>query len=246
MNLLPASFSFEWWQIVLGGLCTLAVFSFLYRENAVYRFFEHFFIGIATSYGIVATVREFFWPKVLQPLLGLDRPVFPDGSYGVPYDTRLLWYILPMLFGSLYYFILSRRYSWLAQLVIGFSFGITAGLAVKGLFIELLPQLYDSFRPLYLPDTSNESLKTFFANAVFLFTLLTAMSYFFFTFKRKAGGVITYSSTAGRWMLMGCFGAFFGSTITARMALLVDRLEFLLNRWFPTLWQTFFGGGGAL
>jgi hypothetical protein len=34
-------------------------------------------------------------------------------------------------------------------------------------------------------------------------------------------------------MLMGCFGAFFGSTIMARMALLVERLDFLIHDWFP-------------
>jgi hypothetical protein len=32
-------------------------------------------------------------------------------------------------------------------------------------------------------------------------------------------------------MMMCCFGAFFGSTIMARMALLVERLEFLINEW---------------
>ena len=237
MSPLPELWSFEWWHIFLGGICTLAIFSFLYKENPVYRFFEHFFIGIATAYGIVVVIREYFWPKVLQPLFGLDRVVFPDGSYAVPYDTRLHWYLVPMAFGSLYYFILSRRYNWLAQLAIGFSFGVSAGLSIKGMFIELLPQLYDSFRPLYLPDFNDASVKTFLTNLVFMFTLVTAMSYFFFTFRRKEGGLIDYSSTAGRWMLMGCFGAFFGSTITARMALLVERMEFLLNKWGPAIWQ---------
>lgn len=245
MTMLPAVGTFEWWQIILGGICALAVFSFLYRENPVYRFFEHFFIGIATAYGIVVTIREFFWPKVFQPLLGLDRPVFPDGSYGVPYDTRMLWFLLPMAFGSLYYFILSRRFSWIAQLVIGFSFGVTAGLTFKGLFVEFLPQLYDSFRPLAIPDGSSESWLTLFSNVVFLFTLVTAMCYFFFTFRRRGGGVIDVSSTAGRWMLMGCFGAFFGSTITARMALLVERLDFLLHKWLPAVWAGIGMGGGA-
>ena len=220
--------TFEWWQVFLGGICTFAIFSFLYRENPIYRFFEHLFIGIATAYGLVATVREYLWPRVLQPLLGMDRVIFPDGTYATPYNMNNLWFLFPMAFGCLYYFILSRRYSWLAQLVIGFSFGVSAGLAFKGLFVELMPQLFDSFRPLYVPGDWAET----FANCVFLFTLLSAMSYFFFTFRRGSGGLIERSSAAGRWMLMGCFGAFFGSTIMARMALLVERLEFIVNRWW--------------
>jgi len=227
----PLFNTFEWWEIFLGGISTLAIFSFLYKENPIYRFFEHFYIGIATAYGIVATIREFLWPKVFVPLLGLDRPIFPDGSYGEPYNANYLWFLLPMLFGSLYYFILSRRWSWLAQLVIGFSFGVSAGLTFKGLFVELLPQLFDSFRPLYVPDSGWET----FTNAVFLLTLLSGMSYFFFTFRRGEGGFVSRSSIVGRWMLMGCFGAFFGSTIMARMALLVERLEFLINKWWPLI-----------
>ena len=90
MELAPIWNTFEWWEIFIGGISTFAIFSFLYKENPVYRFFEHFYIGIATAYGIMVTVREFLWPKVLLPLLGLDRPVFPDGTYGEPYNTNYL------------------------------------------------------------------------------------------------------------------------------------------------------------
>ena len=39
----------EWWTIFIGGIATLAIYSFLIKENAFYRFFEHLFIGIATA-----------------------------------------------------------------------------------------------------------------------------------------------------------------------------------------------------
>ncbi len=245
-------YSIDWWQIFLGGVSTLAIFSFVYRENPVYRLFEHFYIGIATAYGIMATVRDFLWPRVLQPMLGMDRPLFPDGTYPEPYEKLQLLYVIPMIFGMLYYTILSRRWNWIAQLVIGFSFGVSAGLSLKGIFVELTPQLTKSFRPLYIPNTTDTSFslwplvlpdpwKQTLSNWVFLFTLVTAMSYFFFTFRRRTGGVVERASVAGRWMLMGCFGAFFGSTITARMALLVERLEFLIHDWLPLL-KTWIGG----
>lgn len=221
-------FSFEFMEVFLGGICTLAIFSFLYRENPFFRFFEHFFIGIATSWGIVVAFKEPFWQKAIVPLFGLDLVIFPDGSYLEPYNKAKLLIILPMLFGSLYYFVLSRKHNWLAQLVIGFSFGASAGTSIKGMFVELLPQLTDSFKPLYVPGSWFDSV----TNLIFMFTLVSAMSYLFFTFKRKENGVVTKISYAGRWMLMGCFGAFFGSTIMARMALLVERLDFLINKWF--------------
>ena len=95
----------------------------------------------------------------------------------------------------------------------------------------MLPQLYDSFRPLYVPGAPEDTLR----NLIFIFTLISALSYFFFTFKRKEGGAVEKSAAAGRWMMMICFGAFFGSTIMARMALLVERLQFLIEKWWPAL-----------
>lgn len=222
-------FSFEFMEVFLGGVCTIAIFSYLVKENPLFRFFEHFFIGIATSWGIIIVFKESLWTKGLAPLFGLDLVVFPDGTYLEPYNNWNLLLLLPMLFGCLYYFVLSSKHNWLAQIVIGFSFGASAGAAIRGMFIELLPQLTASFKPLYVPGSWGESI----SNLVFMFTLISAMTYFFFTFKRKDNGLTAKVSYAGRWMLMGCFGAFFGSTVMARMALLVERLDFLINKWFP-------------
>ncbi len=235
-----SSLDFEWWQILFGGICTLAIFSFLYKENPVYRFFEHFYIGIATSYGIIETIKNFLWPKVLSKLFGTNRVIFPDGSYAQDYATSSLLWLLPISFGLLYYALLTKRHKWLAQLVIGCQLGYAAGLSFKGIFIELMPQIYDSFKPLYVPSSANQTI----ANIVFVTTLLTSLSYFFFTFKRTdvrsgqasiVSNTLTWCSGLGRWLMMGCFGAFFGSTIMARMALLIERLEFLLKTWIPVI-----------
>jgi hypothetical protein len=228
-------YSYEFWGIVFSGISTLAIYSFLVKENAIYRIFEHFFIGIATAWGMVAVVKTFFWPNILKPVLGLDLVVFPDRTMPEAYDSRNLLFILPMLFGLLYYFILSRRWNWLAQLVIGFQLGIGGALAFKGTFNEMIPQLTNSFKPLYVPGDIGQTC----SNLFFITTLISVSSYFFFTFKRKSEGAVAYVSGSGRWLMMGCFGAFFGSTIMARMALLVERLNFMFDKWFPAVGQMF-------
>jgi hypothetical protein len=173
-------------------------------------------------------------------LFGADRIVFPDGTYQQDYAFSNLLWIAPMMFGLLYYALLTKRYKWLAQLVIGCQLGYAAGLSFKGIFIELMPQIFDSFKPLYVPG----SMEATFANLIFIVTLLSSLSYFFFTFKRSdvRGGetgimshTLTWCSGLGRWLMMGCFGAFFGSTIMARMALLIERLQFMIQTWFPTV-----------
>jgi hypothetical protein len=221
-----------WWEVFLAGVSTLAIYSFLVRENPVYRLFEHFFIGIAAGWGMVKTVTNFLWPQILKPMLGMDQIPFPDGSFATERDPLLLLYLLPMAFGMLYYCIYSRRWRWLAQMVIGMQFGYAGGLAFKGTFTELLPQVFNSFKPLWVPNDVGQTLTNWF----FMFTLLSVFSYFFFTFRRGTSGVQRFTMVSGRWLMMGCFGAFFGSTIMARMALLVERLHFLINTWGPALW----------
>ena len=38
---------------------------------------------------------------------------------------------------------------------------------------------------------------------------------------------------------MVCFGAFFGSTVMARLSLLVERLQFLLGPWMQSIGEMF-------
>jgi hypothetical protein len=39
-------------SVWIGVLCTLAIYSLLYRENPIYRFFEHMYIGLAAGYSL--------------------------------------------------------------------------------------------------------------------------------------------------------------------------------------------------
>ncbi len=228
MNETTSLFSLHWFEVIFAGISVFAIYSFLYKENKFYRFFEHLFIGIATGITVMVSISNFLYPQVIKPMLGLDRMAFPDGTYPTSYDSNYLLYLIPISFGLLYYTILTKRYNWIAQLVIGFMLGIGGGLAFKGTLNELIPQLTNSFRPLYNP---NLELKENLSNIVFIFVIITVMSYFFFTFKRNPKGIVQKCAISGRWMMMGCFGAFFGATIMARMALLVERIQFLINDW---------------
>ncbi len=221
--------------IFVGGICTLAVFSFLWRENGVYRFFEHLFIGIATGVGIVLGIKNFFWPSVIVPLLGLDIVAYPDGTLSKTYDYTNLWFVAAIILGLFYYTIYSARFNWLAKLSIGISLGAGAGLYFKGFFQEMIPQLQSSIVPLvvFSPERSID-LGRSFSNWVFVITLTSAIYYFFFTFRRKGAGGERLATT-GRWLMMVCFGAFFGSTVMARLAILVERIQFLLSDWWPLM-----------
>lgn len=221
---------FELLTIIMGGICTFAIFSFLIKENVFYRFFEHIFIGISAALGVILTIKNFLWPKVFYPLLGLDIVKYPDGTLSKAYNYDLFLLFIPIILGSFYYFIYSKKHSWLAKLVIGLSLGASGGLAFKGFFNQAIPQITSSFKPLIVVVNNSVDYFKSFENIIFVATLLSVMYYFFFTIKGES--VVSKSiSKTGRYLMMVCFGAFFGSTIMARLSLLVERLVFLMTDW---------------
>lgn len=199
----------------VGAVCTLALYSILYRENAVYTFFEHVYIGLAAGYTIFVV-----WSQYLKPLWW-DR-IFLEG--------RWLW-TFGLVVGSMFYFIYVRKHAWISRLVFGFFMGLGAGGAMKAFVTTYIPQIRASFKPLYGTDLAASSITN---NAIFIIILLTAMSYFFFSIEHRFKP-IRYSASLGRWFLMFAFGAMFGSTVMARMSLLIGRVHFLLADWIPVI-----------
>jgi hypothetical protein len=193
----------------VGVVCTLAILSLLYRENPVYRFFEYLFVGLATGYTLMRT-----WEDVLRP------------KWWEPMTAGQWWEVFPLLLGLLYYTIYFRRLAWMSRLLIGGLMGFGAGLAFQAFATQYGPQVAASFVPL-LP---RPGLTPFglFNNWVVTLTLLAVMVYFFFAFEQKNRGV-QRMATVGRWLLMISFGAIFGQTVMARMAIAADRLLFLVN-----------------
>lgn len=205
----------------IAALCTLGLYSVLYKENKLYRFFEHLFLGLATGFLISNT-----WTDVLRPRWYI--PMHDHGQW---------WYIFLMAVGLFYYFIYTRQFSWLARLMIGFYLGIASGQAFQVFANDVWPQVPASFRPM-VPGmrVAGHALSYGQAlnNLVFTLVLVCVLSYFFFAFEQRSP-VVKGSARLGRWMMMFSFGAIFGLTMMARLALLIDRMYFLLEE-FPNAW----------
>ncbi len=194
----------------LAALATLGIYSILYRENPVYRFFEHLFIGLGIGWTIFITWRDILYPKWWIPMIREGK-----------------WYwIFAFVVGALFYFIYSRRLAWMARMVISTLMGLSAGLAFRSFAAIYIPQIEASFRSLRFTP----SFATGFNNLLSTFILLTIIIYFLFTVRHEKQPLSALSKW-GRWFIMLGLGAMFGSTVMARMSLLIDRFYFLLHQW---------------
>jgi hypothetical protein len=211
-----------------GVAATLGVYSILYRENPVSRFLEHVFIGLSAGYLLYVTWTENLLGKWWTPMV----------------DHRLWYWVFAPIIGLLFYFIYSRRFIWLARLVMGLFFGIAAGTFFREFFPLLSPQIHMSFKALR-PTAAQTWGGVILNNWLFVFVLLTVMSYFFFSVphEKRAGRVLARASLFGRWFLMIAFGAMFGNTVMARISLFIGRVQFLLNDWLIPSFQRLLHGG---
>ncbi len=212
-NFLPLTFDRA--VVWIGVLCTIAIYSLLYRENPFYRFFEHMYIGLAAGYSLGPLGVDILYRYWIEP-------IWVQGYWA--------WaFVVP--FGLYLYFIYSERYGWVSRLVIGLLIGASAGLFFQEFSSRYLVQLNSTLqRPLWF-SASNPDLTVgnLIQNYIFLAILLTVMTYFTFSYQQK--GTVKGIATAGRWFLMIGLGAIFGNTVMARMALLIGRAYYILSDW---------------
>ncbi|MCS6961414.1 MAG: hypothetical protein NZT61_02775 [Deltaproteobacteria bacterium] len=215
-------------DILVAGFGTLAVYTYLIGENRFYRFFEHLFIGVAAGYLPYFLISNFLWPKALAPLLGFD--ILLAESYEENQARKIL-VALSLVIGLFFYVeYFSKRLAWATKIALTIVLASSAGLAIKGAFNELIPQLNSSLKPII-----SETLKESFSNFVFLTSLFFAFAYFIFSFNTERTRFSKFILVVSKAFLMICFGAFFGSTVSARLSILIERIDFLKNQWLETI-----------
>lgn len=211
MNLSPAQF--DTMTLWVGAVCTIAIYTLLYRENPVYRVFEYLFLGLGAAYGLLRLFQDNLIDKWWRPVA--------MGEW---------WWMVPFLIGCLYFTLYFNKISWMARTLIGTLMGLVAGYTFVQVAREYFPQVRDSFRPLLPASVIPGGAPNWVEagnNIVFFVTLVSVMTYFFFSFEHR-NRAVTGTARLGRWLLMISFGTMFGSTITARVALAVSRIMYVL------------------
>jgi len=214
----------------VAAFLTLAIFSFMYRDNPFYKLAESIIVGSSAAYWMVAN----YWSMLLPNLFGKLAPAWVQ-SWAMPGLSPLrvdYWwtYFAPLLLGGMLLWRLAPKGGWIARWPLAFVIGTMAGIRLLGfLEADFLSQIRNGLTSLLVFNDGAfspwESLRVIL---VFL-GVLACLVYFFFSFEHKGltGGV----SRVGVWVLMITFGAMFGFTVMGRIALLAIRFEFLFDDW---------------
>jgi len=188
-----------------AAFLTLMVLSFLYKENPFYRLTEYIFVGLSSGYTFAATLR-LFANQALTPIF-----------------AGQIDFIVPLLIGSLFYAQYTKKYSILYRvplsLAIGYGLGVTIWSVLQAYFIR---QVRATMLPLYTSD-----VLTTIENLVIVVGTILAISYFIL--HREQKGIYGRFTKAGKYFVLATLGAVFGTTVLGRMALIIQRIQFLLG-----------------
>jgi hypothetical protein len=193
----------------LAGFLTLAILSFLYKDNPFYKLAEHLYVGISAGYWLIYVAFFDVYPMLwqgFQSQTGLER-----------------WILLvPAALGVI---MLSRwfpRIAWLSRWSIAFTVGVGAGLGITAnIQGYIVPQIGATLLP--VTGWNLVSLN----NVILVAGVVTTLLYFYFSKPHK--GVLGWTARIGIVFIMISFGASFGYTLMARLSLLIGRLDFLLG-----------------
>lgn len=235
----------------IAALLSLAIFSFLYKDNPVYKLAEHLFVGVSAGFQFTVLYHQYLKVKMIIPLTDYMRDYYhlvtlrPDELSPALLPVRaamgpaaislkyfagaFFYYLLPAVLGLLILTRLIRGVEWMSKYPIAYTVGYGAGMTMMiKIHSDILEQLNASV--LSVPEVYAKGAGALAGYLILVVGLCCCLSYFYFSAAHR-GPVMGTASRVGIWVLMITFGAQFGFTIMARISLLIGRMQYLLGDW---------------
>ena len=204
--------------IWIGGLLTLCIFSFLYKDNPFYKFAEHLFVGVANGYFLTFTVHRVLGPNLFVPLFVQGR----------------IWYVISLTVGMLYILRFVPRVSWLVRIPIAVTIGYYTGAVIPATIqADIIRQIQATILTPQNFQAWNAGPSGIIWSVILFVGVACTLSYFYFSREHK--GALGVTSKIGIIFIMIGFGAAFGYTVMARVSLLIGRFQFILGPWFGVI-----------
>ncbi len=214
-----------------SAFLTLAILSFLYRDNVFYKVAESIMVGFSAAWAMVGAG---FWEAIIPKLAANLAPdlirawAVPDLKE--PREPKLI-YLAPLILGIMLLWRLAPRGGWIARWPLAFIVGTFAGIKLTNyLDADFVNQIRSTILPLVvMAQSGGIDMWSSFRNLGVVLGVLSCLAYFFFSFEHR--GLMGRIARVGVWYLMITFGASFAFTVMGRIALLAARIEFLFDDW---------------
>jgi hypothetical protein len=186
-------------------VCTLSIYSLLYKNNPFSVWAEHTFVGMAQAYAF-AIALDYIRDYAITPL--------SKGNY---------WAIIPVILGLMTYFRFVDSFRWLARFPVALSIAVGMGVSLRAMIqAQFLSQISATILPLFV---GGDMMATF-GNIVIVLAVVTSITFFYFS--KPHEGALGAGSKIGYYFLYIAFGIYFGNVYMGRVALFNGRMGDLL------------------
>lgn len=204
---------------IAAGL-TLCIYSFLYKDNPLFKFAEHLFVGVSAGYLLTITFHDNFLPHIYKPL----KSAMTDGKYAE------FIVLVPAFMGIMMFSQFIPKFGWMVRWPFAFMMGYHSGVSmVPGMQADVLAQIRGTIEPF----ATTNSIWHIVSSTLVVLAVICTLIYFFFSREHK--GIVYGLSEIGVMFLMIGFGASFGYTVMSRISILIGRIDFLLSLPFINL-----------
>ncbi|HET9589878.1 MAG TPA: hypothetical protein VFO91_13925 [Anaerolineales bacterium] len=209
---------------IFGLIFTLMVFSYLLRDNPLFRIAVYLFVGVSSGYAATVIVYSVLIPRL--------RLVQADDL------NQLVVAIVPVLLGVSLLAKLSPRISWIGNFAMALLVGVGAASALGGAVLgTLIPQAQaaiDAFDFRAAPSAS-DAIFGLVSGVVMLAGTVFTLGYFHFSAERAPDGsarrnrVFEPIAWVGNIFIAITFGVLFAGVYMAALTAMIERLGFLIN-----------------
>lgn len=202
---------------------TFGLYSFLYKDNPVFKFCEHVYLGTGMGWLLVSMYFTIVKPDLLVPL----AHVFQAKVFGKNIELQeneTFWLLIPAFLSVFLLLRFVPKLAWLSRWSFAFLVGGFAGMAIPAtVSADIFKQTEGTLRSWSglggFWDVVNSSL--------ILIGVVSVLFYFFFSVEHK--GVAKTVARVGIVFIMISLGAAFGYTVMARESLLIGRVQELIE-----------------
>ena len=203
---------------LLGFVLTVAVFSYIWGDNAIFRIAVHLFIGVTAGYVTIVVIHNVILPQMVFPFIEGDR-------------NSKLFAILFLILGVLMLTKISPRLTQLGNPAVADLVGVGAAAAVGGAIMgTLFPQASVSMRLFVDQENPLNAL-------IILVGTLATLLYFHFGIRRKnteeqsdqRPAWLETIGSVGQFFIAVTFAALFAGVYLAAVTALIERMAFIWN-----------------
>lgn len=210
----------QFFWLLFSFILTIMIFSYIVRDNPLFRIATYFFIGVSAAYVFVLIFYQIIIPKLILPFFSGDL-------------SKILIQFIPLMLSILLIFKLNKQTSSIGDYPLAFLVGSGSVIilisAYSGTLIPMIDRITEPF------SMSSLTISKIAGGLILVIGAISSL--LFFQFSKKVDGenpsgfgkLLSISRKVGSVFIGITLGSIFAGVIISSILALIERLNFIVT-----------------